>query len=146
MFILHFLLLPALCEGSSNNSLTISAFILSNNNCSFSTAASTLSFGDLNPAAPNDVTATATIDFTCRGKDKDVAYIIKSNDGLYGSRLRHTTLDAYLPYTLSLSPTSGTTKKNTTLTLTITGDILGTDFINAFGGSYSDTVVLTVEP
>ncbi len=130
---------PVICEGASVQSLTVSAVILSNNNCAFDTKNSTLDFGTL-------LTKSITIDFTCRGKDQDVSYLISNNDGLYGSRLKHTTLNEYLPYTLSLSPTSGTTKKNTTLPLTISGEISGADYLNAFIGSYSDTVVLTITP
>lgn len=137
---------PVTCEGASVQSLAVSAVILSNNNCAFDTASSTLDFGDLDPATPDDVTKSITINFTCRGKDKDVSYLIHNNDGLHGSRLRHATLNEYLPYTLSLSPTSGTTKKNTTLPLTITGKISGADYLDAFAGIYSDTVVLTIEP
>lgn len=130
---------PVICEGASVHSLTVSAAILSNNNCAFDTKSSTLDFGTL-------LTKSITIDFTCRGKDQDVSYLISSNDGLHGARLKHTTLNEYLPYTLSLSPTSGTTKKNTTLPLTITGEIFEADYLNAFAGSYSDTVVLTITP
>jgi hypothetical protein len=61
--------------------------------------------------------------------------------------MRHTTITTeYLPYSLTLNPTSGTVPKNTDQTLTITGKVKGVDYQDALAGSYSDTVVISIAP
>jgi hypothetical protein len=61
--------------------------------------------------------------------------------------MRHATVTTeYLPYTLALSPSSGTVPKNTNRTLTITGMVKGDDYKGAYAGNFSDTVVITIAP
>jgi spore coat protein U-like protein len=62
--------------------------------------------------------------------------------------MRHATdVTEFIPYSLSLSPTTGTgSGPATPITLTIDGSILNADYVNALAGNYSDTVVLTITP
>lgn len=90
--------------------------------------------------------------FRCSSSDKFVTFFISDDDGLYETgpdqnRMRHTiTPTEYLPYSLTLSPTSGTIPKNDDQTLTITGTVRGADYQDALAGNYSDTVTLTISP
>ncbi|AMV72846.1 hypothetical protein JCM30471_34830 [Desulfuromonas carbonis] len=134
--------------------VAISATILSKSNCQFQTTNAALNFGTLDPTNPVNKTVNAIppVTYTCRGSAPVATFLISDDDGLYelgpnGNRMRHATaLTAFLPYSLSLSPATGSVAKNTTQTLTVTGTILGTDYQTAIAGSYSDQVTLTITP
>lgn len=58
--------------------------------------------------------------------------------------MRHqTVLTEYLPYSLTFSPTTG---DKFTTTVTGSGTILNSDYINAYVGSYSDHIIITITP
>ena len=62
-------------------------------------------------------------------------------------RMRHATVTTeYLPYTVTLSPASGSAPRNTNRTLTITGTVKGDDYKGARAGNFADTVVITIAP
>ena len=79
-------------------------------------------------------------------------YAISTDDGLHESgpganRMRNTAVPTeYLPYALSLTPTSGTVPKNETRTLTITGTVTSQNYRSAYTGDYVDTVVISLTP
>ncbi len=136
-----------------NTTVSVTATVLSKSNCKFrppKTAA--LNFGTLDPANPVDKNASATIIFYCAGSAPMATFFISDDDGLYetgpdASRMKHTTITTeYLPYSFTVSPTSGTVLKNTDQTLTISGTVLGVDYQDASVGAYSDTVVISIEP
>lgn len=137
---------------AGTNTLSVTATVLSKNICMFSTASSTLNFGSLDPATPVDVTVSTTFDFRCMGSNPIASYVISDDDGLYetapnANRMRHTTVfTEYLPYNLTLSPTSGTIPKGVWTSLTVTGTVFGVDYQNAYVGSYADTVVISIVP
>jgi len=117
-----------------------------------------LNFGLLDPANPADITVTASINFDCNGKDKQVTFIILDDDGLYetginANRMKNTNAALvpaqYIPYAFSYNPVSKTLPKasfQTPQPLTITGTILGVDYENVYEGIYTDTIVLTINP
>lgn len=117
--------------------------------CRFTTATATLAFGNLDPGAPVDVNATTSVVYRCTAI---TAFTITDDDGLYetgidANRMNNTTAPAwYLPYSFTYTPSSGTAPKNTDQTLTINGTVKGIDYQNAYFGSYSDSVVLTITP
>jgi spore coat protein U-like protein len=132
--------------------LTVAATVLSKNVCKFNSKTSTLAFGSLDPANPVDVTVSTSIIFSCKGASAVASFFIDDDDGLYetgvnANRMRHATLPTeFLPYSLTLSPASGTAPKNVDQTLTITGLAKGVDYQNAAAGSYADTVVISIVP
>jgi spore coat protein U-like protein len=152
------LLLPYLIAGTAvvaeagTATLAVSATVLTKSNCLFSTRTATLDFGALDPANPVNATANATIPFVCRGSAPIATFAVSGDGGRYSSgpgnrRMRHATnLSEFLPYTMTLSPASGTVPKNAAQTLTVTGTVLGSDFRGALAGSYADTVVLSILP
>ena len=122
--------------------------------CLFNTTAATLSFGSLNPGNPVDVNVSATLAFKCAGGPPGTmwTYSVADDDGLYetgidANRMRNTTATTqYLPYTFTYAPATGTVPRNTNQTLTINGTVKGIDYQNAYVGSYSDTIILTITP
>jgi hypothetical protein len=152
-----FRMLPALllCAASSalaggGHVLTVSAAVLSKNNCRFAAATATLSLS-IDPAGGTAVASGATLSIRCTGSAATANWSLTSNSGLYGSspsalRMRHGSDTAqFLPYSLTF-PSSGSVAKNVWQDLTVTATVLPADFQNALPGAYSDTVVLSLLP
>lgn len=137
---------------AASSVVSVSAVILSKSNCKFKANSAALDFGSLDPAAATDVITQATIDFVCNGSANPATYLIVDDDGLHetgtdANRMQHATNPAaFLPYSFSLSPTSGTVPKGADQTLTITGTVFGADYQTALAGSYADTVIVTINP
>jgi hypothetical protein len=146
------LCLTCLSHAGDTKGLTVSATVLTNGSCKFRTVPAPLNFGAIDPANANDITTSTTIDFRCAGSVPNGTYDINQNDGLYSTgphanRMRHTTvLTAYLPYTLTISPFTGNFIKNVTYTATISATVAAANYQNAYAGSYSDTVVISIAP
>ena len=132
--------------------VTVSATVLSKNNCKFNSATAALNFGNLDPANPINKTVDTSITFRCMGSSPMATFFISDDDGLNetgpnANRMRHTTIGTeYIPYAFTLNPTSDTVPKNTVQTLTISGTVNGTDYQDAAAETYSDTVVITLAP
>lgn len=143
---------PLAALAAGNGSLAVSALVPNKMTCKFSSATLLLDFGNLNPASAANATASTTATFTCNGGGAGAtgAFAFSTNNGLYaagGPRMRHATLAGeFVPYSFSLSPASGVIAKGATLTLTVTGTILASDFQNAAAGAYRDTVLITLAP
>ena len=143
---------PAAAQGTAT--LSVSAVVLSKNQCKFDNPPrATLAFGNLDPAATTDATASvATLSFVCRGSSPIATYSVTQDGGLHstggpnGNRMKHVTANEYLPYTLTLTPAAGSAPRNVRVNLTVTGTVLLTNFRSALVGDYNDTVVLTVNP
>jgi hypothetical protein len=137
---------------AASNTLVVGATILSKSNCKFKSAASALNFGALDPGNTTDAVKTTSVDYVCHGSAPMATFAISTDDGLHNSgpganRMRNTAVaDEYLPYALSLSPTSGTVPKNETRTLTITGTVTSQNYRSAYAGGYADTVVISLTP
>jgi len=137
---------------AADQTITVSAVVLSKSICKFSTATSALAFGTLDPGNPVDVTVSTTIGFRCMGSAPVATFLITDDDGLQETapdrnRMRHGSLPAaYLPYGMTLSPTTATVPKNAPQILTVTGTVLGADYRNAAWGNYTDTVVISINP
>jgi len=131
----------------------VSAVILSKSNCQFNNpGTATLNFGPLNPLTPTDVTDSTTLGFVCRGSAAVATFLISDDDGLHetgpnDNRMQNTTNPtAFLPYTLTLSPSFGNANKNSEQTLDITGKIFGADYQTSIPGVYTDLVILSLQP
>lgn len=150
LFLTAVLWTPVACAGTGT--LTVGATVLSKNNCKFRSGAATLNFGALNPANTTDVTQTASMQFRCQGSAPMASFAFSTDDGLYktgpgANRMRHQTeISEYLPYSLSLSPASGTIPKGEEQTLTITGIVTSSHYRAAFAGNYRDTVIISINP
>lgn len=140
-------------HAADSNSLSVTATVISRGNCTFRSKTASLDFGSLDPANPIDKSVNTTIIYRCQAQgNRPITFTITDDDGLYKTgpnapRMRHTTQPTqYLPYSLALNPTSGTVPKTTDFPLTVTGTVRGVDYQNAAMGSYSDTVVISIDP
>jgi len=140
---------------AGNAVMNVSATILSNSNCRFRTPTANVSFGVLDPLSALNVTATATTAIRCSGSAPLMVYMITQDSGLNSTgpgmnRMRHATdTTAYLPYSLVISPDSNSFPRETPPqdhTVTVTGTVLGADYLTALAGNYADTVTLTINP
>ncbi|MDP1610661.1 MAG: spore coat protein U domain-containing protein [Sulfuritalea sp.] len=132
--------------------VSVGATVLSKNNCKFQgSTALALAFGNIDPSSASPATASTGISFKCGGSSPTASYSITHDSGLYetgvnANRMKHATLNEYLPYTFSLTPSSGTVAKNVSLAITVDGSIAPASFQDASMGAYSDTIVVTVNP
>lgn len=100
--------------------VSVSATVLSKSNCKFRTSAAALPFGTLDAALSSDRVVSATLDFRCQGSAPIASFMFSSDDGLneFGPnrpRMKHATdSNEYLPYSLGLSPATGTIGKGVT--------------------------------
>jgi len=135
---------------ADGHSLTVSATVISNSNCRFSTAASSLALS-IDPASGAAATASGTVSIRCVGSPATALWSLASNSGLYGSspaalRMRHgTNVTEFLPYALAF-PASGSVPKNVWQDLTLTATVQPADYQNAAAGAYSDAVTLSLLP
>ena len=153
--LLSFILLASIASGTAlaaSINFTASAVVLSKNQCRFLSNNITLDFGNLDPTSGAVVNASTTVNFRCQGSTPIASYAISDDDGMHetglnANRMQHATNAAqYIPYSLSMSPTSGTVPKNVTETLTIDGTINGADYATAEIGAYTDLVVISILP
>lgn len=142
--------LPAWAGGSAT--LQVSAVVLSRSNCFFNPPrAGILDFGDLDPRNTADASAvTSSLTFKCAGTAPVAFYTVSHDTGLNGdasgNRMKHETANEYLPYSISLSPASGSVARNADVTVTVSGTVRAADYRSASVGRYFDTVTLTVNP
>ena len=138
--------------GAGAAALSVSATVLSKSQCKFQSSAATLDFGTLDPVNPTTVTATTTLPIVCNGSAPIATFQVTGNNGLHGTGSNlyqmenQSVATAFIPYQLSYTPASASISKGNTQTLTITGTIQGAGYKTAVAGTYSDTVVLTVQP
>lgn len=147
------LLGPAASPAAADSAVvSVGATVLSKNNCKFNAPGSaTLAFGKIDPSTNVNATATATLTIRCAGASPTVSYALNHNSGLHETgvnlnRMKHATLNEYLPYALTLTPSSGTMAKNEDQTITLSSTVTPASFQNAAVGVYADTVVITLSP
>ena len=134
------------------SSVSVGATVLSNNNCRFRGASSVaLAFGSIDPSSTLNATRSAVLTIRCGGASPVVSYALTHDSGLYETgvnlnRMKHATLNTYLPYTLTLTPSSGTVSKNVDQIITVSGTVTPANFQNAEMGAYADSVVITLSP
>jgi len=131
---------------SGSNTLTVQANV--SGTCKFVSAASTLGFGALDPSDGSDVPGSTTTNYWCT-KGVPTATVTANNGAHYSGTQRQMAGPAgeMIPYsldlTLDINPNLG---PGTPRSLTISGEVLGTDYISKMAGDYSDTVTLNITP
>lgn len=147
--IVMFALEPAL---AATGSLGLQAVVLSKSRCRFATTTGTVPFGTLDPSAPTTVTQNLSLTIRCGGSEPLATFLISDDDGLYetgldGNRLQHATIPtAFIPYTLSYTPTSSTIPRNTDQIIVVTAGIDASAYATQPAGNYADTVILSISP
>jgi hypothetical protein len=87
-------------------------------------------------------TRTATTDLRVLCIFASPAWSFSGSNGSAPLRMKHATLSAFIPYTVSPTYVSGTFPQRWSVTATV----LGTAYQNAPVGSYSDVLTVTVLP
>lgn len=132
--------------------VSVNAAVLSKNNCKFQGSSTpALAFGNIDPASTTPATASASLTIRCGGAAPIATYALEHDSGLHDTapnamRMKHATLNEYLPYTFTLTPASGSVAKNTNLTIAVAGSVAPASFQAATIGAYTDTVVVTLNP
>ena len=131
--------------------IAVTLTILSKSNCKFTTtpASPALAFGAIHPGTAGAVTASLNATFECKGSAPAATFLVSAGNGLFFNgtrRMRHANTTSFLPYSVSLSPTTATVPKNTPVNLTVTATVAVPDFQDAIAGFYSDTLVVSVTP
>ncbi len=137
-------------QAANTIAMSVSATVLSKSNCKFPNGSIVLAFGVIDPSGLSNAIASTSTTFSCGGSTATATFLITQDGGLHnasGNRLQHATVPgAFLPYSLNLTPSTGTVPKIVTQTLTITGTIVPADYQQAIAGNYADTVTLTISP
>ena len=151
-FVLALLGVPNKSQAADSAIVSVGATVLSKNICRFNNPASaTLAFGNIDPGSNLNATAGASLTLKCSGSSASASYALSQDSGLYKTgtnlnRMKHASLNEYLPYTLTFTPSSGTVAKNTDLTINFTATVVPASFQDASLGAYADTVVITLVP
>jgi hypothetical protein len=122
-------------------------------NCMFRTSgggvtAPIITFGNLDPSNATVVSASTQVFIRCTGAGVPPP-ASWSFTGSYGTnpnlRMKHASLNAYIPYSVGNPPllqsTSGSNQ-----TYLVTATILPASYINAYAGDYSDTLIIGIAP
>jgi spore coat protein U-like protein len=115
-------------------------------------ASLTLSLGPLDPSAGTAVTQTQSVKFSCtNGYTMSVGLAGEPTQTDYPRTLTHTVDRAQtVPYFLSLPPSGSFTGRGfgagNELTLNLLAQVASTEYANARGGAYEDTVVIELRP
>jgi len=130
---------------ASNTSVAISATVIGT--CKFLTGG-TMAFGDLDPSLATNVDAAVTQPtFWCT---KNATYAITDDDGVNETGTTHRLIGAahseYITYSFNYTASGTGAGPASTLTMNISGQILGTDYSGVSQDTYSDTVTLTINP
>lgn len=115
-----------------------------------------LAFGSLDPANPTSPTGIPA-NSADSGAQKvgdcvaGVSLAVTADPGSHfaggRNRLKHQTLNAYLPYTVKVTPTAaGGPGNGNYLNLSVTGSIDAHDYIDLPAGHYTDSFYLVVAP
>lgn len=141
--------MTSMAFGADSATITVQASVMGT--CKFSPvgASGTLDFGTLDPGVGVDVNANTTIQFWCtKGVTLETFTVGNGNYFSGGSNnMRDTVSGDDIPYLISAAkdanPNQGPISPRT---LTISGSVLGVDYINKSAGNYSDTVIIDVTP
>ena len=146
--VLGLVLMAGIAFAADTNTLTVTASVTGT--CKFvAPKTSTLDFGALDPSIGNNVNASTTTQFWCtKGVTTDVISAGNGSHYVGASRnMQDPVSNDLIPYTLTLAkdgnPNAGPTSPRT---LTISGQVLGTDYAGKSAGSYSDTVIISINP
>ena len=111
--------------------------------CFFTTGASTISLGSLDPSSATTRTAFSDVRVLCIPLAFTPSWQFTGTNGNAPLRMKHATQNAFIPYTVSVAFTGNVALSQN---WRITATVLGQDYQNAFGGTYSDLLTATITP
>ena len=96
----------------------------------------------LDPSSAGTRTATSNIRVQCTG-NASLAWSFTGTNGSSPLRMKHGSLSAFIPYTVAASFQQGPVGNQQWL---LTATVLGTAYVNAPAGTYTDQLTATVLP
>lgn len=117
--------------------------------CKFTTGTFSMNFGALDPSAAANQTQTTGITYKCTKNTAATSFSFDA-DAVSPASVSITNGTDNIPVTLSWAAPatlgSGFGVGSTAITMTVTGDILGTDYANVSAGVYTKAVAVVVAP
>ena len=110
--------------------------------CTFNTPPGGITFTSFDPSVATTQTAQTSVTVRCTSSGSPTWQFSGAN-GNAPLRMKHSTLNAYIPYTVAatfVSPGAGNQR------WTLTATALGQDYQDAVVGSYSDLLTVTIIP
>jgi hypothetical protein len=99
-----------------------------------------VSFGTIDPTLSTPVTFSVILNFKCTGSANASFTITGQNDTGPGAyRLQNLSQPQFLPYSISTVVIPGTK-------ITLNGQIVASDYQNAYVGNYADQLTVTILP
>jgi len=130
---------------AAQTSVTVSATVTGT--CKFGSGG-TMNFGNLDPSTATDVNASVLQPtFWCT---RNASYTITDDGGLHVSgmnrRLQGTATGEFIPITFTYTASGTGAGPTNPQTMDISGQIVGNDYSGVSQDTYSDTVILTINP
>jgi len=99
-----------------------------------------VSFGAIDPTLTTPATFSVILNFKCTGSANATFNISGQNDTGPGAyRLQNLTQPQYLPYSITTVVIPGTK-------ITLNGQVVASDYQNAYAGNYADQLTVTILP
>jgi spore coat protein U-like protein len=116
--------------------------------CSFQGAPAGIAFPSLDPSNATVVTASTNVDIKCTGKGvpPPAGWAFSDTYGVNPNlQMKHATMNAFIPYSVA-NPPLLVTGAGANQTYQVTATILPASYVNAYAGTYSDTLVISITP
>jgi hypothetical protein len=111
--------------------------------CSFNGSAAGIAFAAFDPSLATPQSAFTTLKVKCTPSGFTPTWQFTGANGSAPFRMKHTVQNAFIPYTVSITFINNTGVNQNWM---LTANVLGSDYVDAPAGSYSDTLSATVLP
>ncbi len=110
--------------------------------CGFNGAGG-ISFPAFDPSIATPQSAFTILRVKCTPSGFTPTWVFSGANGSAPFRMKHAVQNSYIPYSVSVAFINNT---GVNQNWRLTADVLGTDYVDAFVGSYSDILTATVLP
>ncbi len=111
--------------------------------CSFNGSAGGITFAALDPSLATPQSAFTTLKVKCTPAGFKPTWQFTGTNGSAPFRMKHAVQNAFIPYSISITFINNTGVNQNWM---LTASVLGSDYVDALAGSYSDTLSATVLP
>ena len=111
--------------------------------CSFNGSAGGIAFSAFDPSLATPQSAFTDLKVKCTPAGFTPTWQFTGANGSAPFRMKHTVQNAFIPYSVSVAFVNNT---GVNQNWRLTASVLGSDYVNALAGSYSDTLSATVLP
>ena len=111
--------------------------------CRFVGSAGSITFAAFDPSIATPQSAFTNLRVRCVPAGFTPTWGFSGAHGNAPFRMKHSVQNSYIPYSVSVAFINNTGANQN---WRLTANVLGTDYVNAFAGSYSDILTATVLP